>query len=185
MSVCQSPTALLTQDPSRDSSASRHWWPDSRLCPQRTPGTLRREWLQWILGPSRTWVPTLGLEGLFQKPSQRWSQGLGKVRPQALPPALPPFQKNLGRVLRMVPRLKVLRHHVLHIFPPRAPSALRLKAQHTMACLPNLPERPGLSPALFPPSLRLATAMVAQGQARTAEEEPVEGDPYEWVLIWL
>lgn len=70
----------------------------------------------------------------------------------------------------MVPQLKVMRHHVLHILPPHAPSALPLQAQRTVACLPSLLGSLRLSPVQFPLSLRLVTVMAAQGQARAAGE---------------
>ena len=47
-----------------------------------------------------------------------------------------------------------------------------------------IPTQPGAEPTAVS-SLRLATAMAAQGQARAAGEEPVKGSPYEWVLIGL
>lgn len=48
----------------------------------------------------------------------------------------------------------------------------------------QLAGKPGAEPSAVS-SLRLATAMAAQGQARAAGEEPVKGSPYEWVLIGL
>ena len=168
MSVCQSLTALLTQDPSRDSSASRHSWSGfvpsiqepSEHAVAAKPGSIK------------------GLGSCSGSRGQRVVPGKTQTLPLCI---LPLFQKILGIILRMVPQLKV-RHHVLHILPPHA---LPLQAQHTVACLPSLLGSLGLSTVQFPLSLRLATAMAAQGQARAAGEEPVKGSPYEWVLIRL
>ena len=123
-----------------------------------------------------------GLGSCSGSRGQRVVPGKAQTLPLCI---LPLFQKILGIILRMVPQLKVMRHHVLHILPPHAPSALPLQAQHTVACLPSLLGSLGLSPVQFPLSLRLATVMAAQGQARAAGEEPVKGSPYEWVLIRL
>ena len=137
MSVCQSLTALLTQDPSRDSSASRCWW--SGFVPS-----------VWEPSEDVVAVSPGSIKGLGSCSGSR-GQRVVPGKAQALPLLiLPPFQKNLGMILRTVPQLKVMRHHVLHILPPHAPSALPFQAQHSAACLPSLLGSLGLSPLQFP-----------------------------------
>ena len=169
MSVCQSLTALLTQNPSRDSSASRRWW--SGFVPS-----------VWEPSEDVVAVSPGSIKGLGSCSGSR-GQRVVPGKAQALPLLiLPPFQKNLGMILRTVPQLKGDETSC----PAYSSSSCSLSSPLPSPAQRGLPSqlagKPGAEPTAVS-SLRLATAMAAQGQARAAGEEPVKGSPYEWVLI--
>lgn len=123
----------------------------------------------------------MGLEGLFQKPSQRvWSQGLGKSQTPDSAPCIATLPEESREGTEDGPLTKG--------------SGTSYPSHFSCSCSlspsPQSPAHHGLPPPLAgapraEPSTvsSLSEAGDSNGGSMSAEEEPVEGDPYEWVLI--
>lgn len=134
-------------------------------------------------GPSRPWALAPEHEGLFQKQGQRVVPGLG--RPQTMAVFARPHPTRPHPSRRVCGEYRGwLQTRAAGLSWPAHSCSTWAPAPGTAPVLASpLARESWPSPTWFPPSQRLGAALVAQGQARAAEEQPVKGSPYEWAFI--
>lgn len=126
------------------------------------------------------------MRGHFRNKVKGWCRGLGNVKlwqcSHVPTPHIPTLPEESAGSTEDGSRLELQDCHGLHIPAPHGPQCPSAPGTAPVLASP-LARKSWPSPTWFPPSQRLVAALVAQGQARAAEEQPVKGSPYEWALI--